>query len=186
MSSSVPKKQPSTVDNYPIRIIAVRWFFIAAEMGLATYFAFLFTMFNLGFIFLIYGFISAFVLLPLIRCVRCYYYGKRCNFGWGKLVAFLFPKADDGTFSSRYGYSFIFWPLRIIPIGVGFIQIIDGFMSGFGFVPQGLLGIYFIVIFLHRKFYRKAACSRCRQRSECPVYDSSIMRGTAGNPPTVG
>lgn len=185
MNSTDQSHAPPAVDNYPLGIIAMRWLFIAAEMVLATYFAFTLTMFNMGFLFLIYGFISAFVLLPLIRCTRCYYYGKRCNFGWGKLVALFFPKADGGSFSSQYGYSLIFWPLRIIPIGAGFIKIIDGFMNEFAFVPQGLLGIYFLVLFLQRKFYRKMACSRCRQRSICPVYDISVMREGTGNPPII-
>jgi hypothetical protein len=177
ISNSKTKK--TLLDSYPYRIIFTRWFFAAAEMGLASYFVFSFH-FQLGFLFLIYGLVCVFVLLPLIRCVRCGYYGKRCNFGWGVMISRLFPKAEGESFFSAYGYTVLIWPLRIIPLGVGFLRIIDGFMGGFHFVPQGLLGIYLLVMIIHRRFYRARACTRCRQKDVCPVYDVSCMRGRYG------
>ena len=131
----------------------------------------------LGFIFLIYALVSAFVLLPLIRCVRCGYYGKRCNFGWGVMVSKLFPRAENSPYQSTYGYTILLWPLRIIPIGAGILKIIDGILGGFSVIPQGLFGIYLGVILIHRVFYRARACRRCRQRTICPVYDIAAMKG---------
>jgi len=165
----------SPLEAFPYRVIITRWFFVAAEIGLATYMAFLFK-FQLGFFFMIYAMVCGFVLLPLLRCVRCYYYGKRCNFGWGVMVGKLFSRAQGDSFYSVYGYSMLFWPLRIVPIGVGLLKILDGIMGGFEFVPQGLFGIYIIVIFLHRRFYRSRACRRCHQQAVCPVYDIAVMR----------
>ncbi len=163
-------------DQYPYTTIIVRWLFLTAEMGLGAYFAFLFGLFNLGYLYIIYGIIALTVLQPLIRCVRCYYYGKRCNIGLGKLVQLFYKKADDDNFSAYYGYSILIWPLRLIPIGVGSLQILDGLLSEFKFVPQGLFGVYLAVLFFHRRFYRAVSCSKCRQKAVCPVYDIVAMR----------
>ncbi len=172
------------VDKYPYSIIIARWLFAAAEMGLASYFVFL-LKFELGLMFLIYGVVCAFVLLPVIRCVRCYYYGRRCNFGWGVMVSKLFPKSEDENYASSYGYSILFWPLRIAPFGLGLRDTIFGFSDGFQFLPQGLFGIYVLVIFLHRRFYRKFACGRCHQKPGCPVYDVKAIAGDAEKVDTV-
>ncbi len=178
MTYSNRNKSRPPVDRYPYSIIIPRWLFAVAEMGLASYFVFS-LKFELGIIFLAYGVVCAFLLLPLIRCVRCYYYGRRCNFGWGILVSRLLPKVEGENYASRYGYSILFWPLRIIPFGLGLRDIIFGFIAGFQFLPQGIFGIYFLVIFLHRQFYRKLACSRCHQRPGCPVYDAkAVMENT--------
>ncbi len=162
------------VDKYSYGIIIPRWILAVAELGLAFYLVHLFK-FELGLFFLIYGVVCAFVLLPLIRCVRCYYYGKRCNFGWGVMVSKLLPKVEGENYASSYGYSILFWPLRIIPFGLGITGVIFGFFAGFQFIPQGLFGIYVLVILLHRWFYRKLACSRCHQRPGCPVYDAKAI-----------
>jgi len=170
----------SMFDNFPYRVIIVRWLFAGAEMALATYFVFNFK-FPLGVFFLIYGLVCLFVLLPLIRCVRCRYYGKRCNFGWGVLVSRLFSRADTDDFSSSYGYTFLFWPLRILPIGLGMLKIPAGFTDGFKVMPHALFGIYLLLIILHRRYYRSAACQRCRQKEICPIYDIASMRGKIEN-----
>lgn len=184
MSESDDKGRPAILDKYPYRIILARWFFAAAEMGLASYLVFCFK-FDIGLLFLIYGFVSAFVLLPLIRCVRCYYYGKRCNFGWGILVSKLFPRVDGDSYYAIYGYSFLFWPLRIFPIGAGLLTVLDGVLGGFKFFPQAIFGIYLVVLFLHRRYYRSIACRRCHQNAVCPVYDIMNTRRNIGTEKSV-
>jgi len=93
------------------------------------------------------------------------------------MVSRLLPKVEGESYASSYGYSILFWPLRIIPFGLGLRDTIFGFLAGFQFLPQGLFGIYVLVIFLHRQFYRKLACSRCHQRAGCPVYDAKAIIG---------
>jgi hypothetical protein len=166
------------LDKYPRWIILTRWFLVAAEMGLATYSVMAYSL-NLGLLFVVYGVISIFLLLPMIRCVRCYYYGKLCNFGWGLLVSKFFPKAENSPYPSTYGFTMAFWPLRIIPIGLGFLNLLDGYLnSGFAINPHGLFGIYLLVILIHRRFYRAVACTRCHQCPTCPVYDSKAVLRT--------
>jgi hypothetical protein len=182
-------------DDFPITLVVYRWLFALAEMGLASYFVFKFG-FRSGLIFLIYGFVSVFVLLPLARCNRCFYYGKVCNFGLGKWAALFFPESAEKVYSSAYGYTILLWPLRIIPIGLGLIPIIGVIIGGLSVpsgnlgdmgqtiisslrvVPHGLFIIYLLIIYLHRKFYRSRSCPRCYHKPECPVYDENALLGT--------
>jgi len=182
-------------DNFPLTAVFPRWLFALAEMGLGSYFVFKFG-FNSGLIFLIYGFVSMFVLLPLTRCSRCFYYGKICNFGLGKWAAWFFPESEEKVFSSAYGYSILLWPLRIIPMGLGLIPIIgvirnglsvpsgefadmgQTVIAGLQVIPHGLFVIYLLIIFLHRKYYRSRSCPRCYHKSDCPVYDKNSLLGT--------
>ncbi|UCC79694.1 MAG: hypothetical protein JSW64_15755 [Candidatus Zixiibacteriota bacterium] len=192
-----PEKDNKTEysDNFPLATIIPRWIFALTEMGIASYFVFKFG-FRSGLIFLVYGFVSVFVILPLTRCNRCFYYGKVCNFGLGKWASMFFPRSDDTVYSSAYGYTILLWPLRIIPLGLGLIPILGvirfglsvpsgeiGDMAGavvsnLQLIPHGLFVIYLLVIFLHRKYYRSRSCSRCYHRSDCPVYDKNSILGT--------
>lgn len=189
-------------ENFPWSRIAARWIFALAEMGIASYFAFDFG-FRTGLIFLIYGFVGIFVLLPLARCVRCYYYGKACNFGLGLWAAAFFPESRDKRFASAYGFTIFLWPLRIIPLGLGVIPILgviryglsipsgyaidmlEAMVMNLRIVPHGLFVIYLAVIYLHRKYYRSRSCSRCHHKIDCPVYDKKALLGTPGDKSSV-
>jgi hypothetical protein len=142
---------------------------------LALYFVFSYRQ-SLGVIFLAYGVVCLFLIFPLIRCVRCGYYGKRCNFGWGRFwISKFFPKAEDSRFDAYYGWSIIFWPLKIVPLALGARSLPGLILGNFSLAPQGLFIFYLAVLFIHRRFYRARACIRCHQRAVCPVYAGQIV-----------
>jgi len=182
-------------DNFPMTAVLPRWLFALAEMGLASYFVFKFG-FRSGLIFLIYGFVSVFALLPLTRCNRCFYYGRVCNFGLGKWAALFFPESGEKVYSSAYGYTILLWPLRIIPMGLGLIPLVGVIRNGLSVpsgnigdmaqtiilslqvVPHGLFIIYLLLIYLHRRFYRSRSCPYCYHKPDCPVYNKNSLLGT--------
>lgn len=186
--------------DFPVRIVLIRWLFALTEMGIASYFAFNFN-FRLGLLFLIYGFVAVFVLLPLTRCNRCFYYGKTCNFGLGKWAALFVPESKEKIYSSAYGYTIFFWPLRLIPMLLALIPVFglirgalsvpsgeisdmaDAFIKGLRVIPYGLFLIYLLVLYFHRKYYRAKSCTRCYHRLDCPVYDRKALleTGTGSN-----
>jgi hypothetical protein len=183
------------LERYPLSRILPRWIFALLEMGMASSLVFDFK-FRLGLLFLIYGFVAIFVVLPLTRCIRCHYYGLACNFGLGKWASFFFPVASDKKFPSAYGYSILLWILRIMPIGLGiipfigaiqnglavqpggFINIIEAMASRIEIFPHGVFAIYLLVIFLHRKYYRSQSCTKCFHKHDCPVYNKEALVGT--------
>jgi hypothetical protein len=163
------------LDNYPKRIAFIRWLLLIAEAALAVYLIITFNQ-MLGVAFLAYGVVCLFLIFPLIRCVRCSYYGKRCNFGWGRFwVSRFFPKSENSRFDAYYGWSVIFWPLKIIPLVLGLRFLPAIFMGKFFFLSQGMFIIYLAILLIHRRFYRARACTRCHQRAICPVYAGHIV-----------
>jgi hypothetical protein len=157
--------------DFPTSIVLIRRLFLIIEAALATYFVISFRL-EFGVVFIAYGVVCLFLLLPLIRCVRCGYYGKRCSVGWGKWVAGIFPRDDQRPPDAYYGYTMLFWPLRALPILLACKSILDGISGKFGLMPQGLFGLYFLILYLGRRFYRARACPLCLHRTNCPVYNS--------------
>ncbi|MCP4580272.1 MAG: hypothetical protein GY839_01545 [candidate division Zixibacteria bacterium] len=157
-------------DTYPWSRIIPRWLLGIGEIGLSIYLAISFMKY-LGLFFSAYWVFSLFVLLPLIRCTKCYYYGKRCNTGWGLLAGFAFPRGEQVYFQSGYALTFLLWPLRFLPVAIGLLNLLDGIK----FLPDGLFGIYLAVVIIHRLYYRLLSCPVCHQQKSCPVYNPDLL-----------
>jgi len=161
---------PPFLEAYPWRKIAPRWILGSAEMGLSVYIVMRFSQ-NLGLFLAAWWVISLFVLLPLLRCTKCHYFGKRCNTAWGLLADFAFKKGDPKYFSSGYALTVPIWLSRALPLGLGLLDLLDGLT----FVPDGLFGIYVATIVIHRLYYRRSNCPVCFQKEVCPVYDPFVL-----------
>jgi hypothetical protein len=103
-------------------------------------------------------------------CRYCYYFGKRCAFGKGRLCSWIFPRGAERTFCVKQ----ISWRdvapdfmVSLIPLGVGITLLVKGFswlvllllvmLVGFGSVGTGLMR-------------GQLACRYCRQRElGCPA-----------------
>jgi hypothetical protein len=169
------EKDIQMLENYPRSVPFIRWLLLAVEASIAVYFAVKFRA-DFGILFLAYGVVCLFLIFPLIRCVRCSYYGRRCNFGWSRVwISKMFPKDELNHFSAYYGWSIFFWPLRIVPIAMGIGRLPSWILGEFDFSTHGLFLIYLAVIIIHRRFYRTRACPRCRQKDLCPVYNGRLI-----------
>ncbi|MFC1787240.1 hypothetical protein ACFLY8_04345 [Halobacteriota archaeon] len=103
-------------------------------------------------------------------CVNCYYYGKYCAFGKGKLSYLLFKKGD----SKRFIQDEITWKdilpdfmVSIIPMLVGIvILIID-----FNWFVLTMIAILALLTFVGNATVRGSlACKYCKQREiGCPA-----------------
>lgn len=163
-------RQTAPPAEFPRLLVFVRWLLLAGEAALAIFFVITFNQ-ALGVFYIAYGTVCLFLLLPLIRCVRCAYYGRRCSFGWGAWVSKVFPRDETNAPDAFQGLTLLFWPLRALPILLGIISLMGGFMSRFVIVPHGLFGIYLLILLLHRLFYRARACPGCEMKASCPVYN---------------
>jgi len=97
-------------------------------------------------------------------CTHCYYYGKLCSTGWGKLSALMFKK-NSGNYQLGVKLAGITWTLvAAIPIvGIVAILIID-------YSPSSLLFlILFILLTLFNFVIHKKSCGRCKMRFICPA-----------------
>ena len=103
-------------------------------------------------------------------CVNCYYYGKFCAFGKGKLCGMLFKKGDPKAFLRPNITMKDIIPdflVSLIPIGAGIVLLLGGF-SWHVAVSVVLL---FLLGFAGTAAVRgKLACKFCKQREMgCPA-----------------
>lgn len=160
--------KPKTYKNYPCWIII-----ISNLVSIAIYFIGAYIIYQVGIIWLLIYLVYILSLeIRLMRksCVNCYYYGKYCAFGKGKICSLFFKRGNSNKFIQKN----ITWKeilpdfmISIIPIIVGIVLLILNFNWLI------LLLIIFLVIFssVGNGFVRgNLACKFCKQREiGCPA-----------------
>lgn len=106
-----------------------------------------------------------------LRCSYCFYYGKRCGFGFGILSKLFFSQGESKEFNnSKNVIPVLIFSIcvSIIPVIVGIVLIIVNF-SVFHLI---YFILYITVAFLPNFFMRNKVCERCEQgKLGCPAYD---------------
>jgi hypothetical protein len=105
-----------------------------------------------------------------MSCVDCYYYGKWCAFGKGKVAAFLFRQGTPGRFAAKS----ISWKellpdmlVVMIPLVGGVVLLIRDFSWNTALMLAVLLALSFGGNYVVRS---QVACKYCRQRElGCPA-----------------
>jgi len=110
--------------------------------------------------------LSVYVLLRRLVCVNCYYYGKRCAAGWGKLSALMFKQGRIEDFNDSIGTTLapaIYGLLTLVPLVLGTIAAVRDFSPLKPVILTALLlvGIYSGLV------SRKQSCARCKMSSFC-------------------
>jgi len=111
-------------------------------------------------------FISVMLIFVLRKhlCTNCFYYGKICGTGWGKLAACLFRK-NSGNYELGGKLASITWMLAMFfpLIGMIFALILNWFS-----ITIALLLMIFIILSGMNFFIHKKTCERCKMRFICP------------------
>ncbi len=157
-----------TFENYPARLVA-----IAVLVTVAIYAAGIFIFTGFG------GIMTALYLLFCIgnevrvmkmSCADCYYYGKWCALGRGKLAPLFFKRGDPQRFSKKS----ISWKellpdmlVTIFPLVAGIVLLVKNFSWGIVLAMILLLALTFQGNYLVRT---RIACAFCKQRElGCPA-----------------
>ncbi|MBM3133429.1 MAG: hypothetical protein FJZ95_10445 [Chloroflexi bacterium] len=103
-------------------------------------------------------------------CVNCYYYGKACAFGRGRLCALLFKKGDPQKFTAWE----ISWLSLLPDFMVSLIPIVGGIVllvTDFSWLPLALVIVLVALSTAGNGIIRGAfACKYCKQRElGCPA-----------------
>jgi hypothetical protein len=102
-------------------------------------------------------------------CTKCYYYGKRCAFGQGKLAALFFKKDSKPLGTKKISWKEILpdFLVSVVPILVG----IGLLVLEFNWIILGLSILLFILTSAGNGFVRgELACNHCKQRElGCPA-----------------
>jgi len=149
--------------SYPIWVIGIRWLFFLLFFALSTYIAFLVKE-QFAYLYVIYGAICLSLILPLSKCVNCYYYAKRCQCGWGKVAGYLFKRGTEEKFNHSFKFILLLYPLWIIPLILGFIQLLRK-RTLFELI---LFLALLLILLLERFSKRKLGCRICFMRKDCP------------------
>ena len=158
-------KETKTFENFPFSTI-----FIANSFTIAIYLIGIYFLLQFHVIYAVLYFIYIILLETYIYkegCVSCYYYGKFCAFGRGKLAPLFFKKDDPAKFCKKEVNWLKMIPqviLVVIPIIAGIILLVKSFS-------------WFILIlvlippaswfFANPIIYGKLACPYCKQGAIC-------------------
>jgi len=121
----------------------------------------------IGLIYLVFALVMVYVVLRKLVCPNCYYHGKCCHIGWGKLSAFLFKKGNIEDFDTSFS-------LKIAPLTYGLLTLIPLILIAISIFQEFLISkVVIMVILLAISFYsgtigRKKACLVCKMRLICP------------------
>jgi len=160
--------EDGTYDDFP------RWMVASALLvQLAIYALGSYILLRIGIVFLVI-YVACILALEyrLLRhhCVDCYYYGRRCCFGKGRLCALFFRKGNPEHFSGKeIGWTDILpdFLVALVPIVLGIILLV------LSFDPFLLAAVVLLAIlaFPGSGFIRSRwACRYCRQREKgCPA-----------------
>jgi hypothetical protein len=124
---------------------------------------------NWGWLYLLYCLIVE-IRVMRISCVHCYYYGKLCGLGRGKLASLFFRKGNPKKFLEKK----IIWKDLITDLLVSLVPFILGIYILFNDFSWSMLILIIILLFLTtfgNGFVRgNFACKYCKQRElGCPA-----------------
>ena len=105
--------------------------------------------------------------LRKIVCTNCYYYGKWCSTGWGKLSALLFKEGEMEKFSKSIG-------VRIAPLVYGLMSLVPAILLIVSLVreftvPKIIILACLLLITVYSAFIsRRKGCANCKMKLVCP------------------
>jgi hypothetical protein len=161
-------EEPVCRESYPLWTVFVSNLFSLLIYGIGVYILVQFSIIWVV-VYLIFIFIFEFRLISG-HCTDCYYYGKTCAFGKGRLSALFFKKGSPERFTAMK----ITWKdilpdflLFIIPVLAGILLLIQGFT----WTILVLIIVLLPLGFLGNAFVRgQLACRYCKQRETgCPA-----------------
>lgn len=107
------------------------------------------------------------LLFPLRKhlCTHCYYYGKQCHCGWGKLASALYKKGS-GTQKIGGILAAVTWGnIMLLPIIVTIILMIS---EKTFFIDQLIFFVPFFITVIINGALHKADCEKCKMKFICP------------------
>jgi hypothetical protein len=105
-------------------------------------------------------------LLRRVLCRNCYYYGKDCCTGWGRLAPLWGEKGDETRFKSCLALPAAFW-FTYPAIGGG--KILTEFRRDRDRSRVKYLALFMSSLLVFNALHIKRGCLYCFHREECPL-----------------
>ncbi len=154
-------------ENYPLGYVIGQNIFFLAYFGVGFIGMLPLQIYGFPVISVLYILFLIIMLLFVLRkhlCTHCYYRGKLCSTGWGKLSALMFKK-NSGNYQLGIKLASITWMLATaIPIaGIVLALILNYSFSNLIFL------ILFILLTPVNFISHKRACEKCKMKFICPT-----------------
>jgi hypothetical protein len=121
------------------------------------------------------------VLLKKHNCSGCFYYGKSCHLGWGRLAAMLFPP-DSGE--PKMGMRLAVPMYMASPPLVLVAAVVLGVLLPVGLDHWIVLGVY-VALNAASFSLRKVGCAQCKMRAVCPGSAAKTSGSPSAQPPDI-
>jgi hypothetical protein len=164
MEQLTPNGGLNYCETYPRGVIIARWIILTLAFVLGVFILYRIKP-TIGIIYVLYALYALTLVLPLSRCVNCFYFGRACNTGWGKVAGYLYGKGDESRYEEHYGYAIFLHLLWMVPVLASFFKLITE-KSLFYLL---FFLVYLLVLWLEKVGLKKLACRRCHQRDFCPA-----------------
>lgn len=156
-------------ENYPLKIVV-----LSNLLSISIYITGAFIIYQIGWLYstlyLIYCLILEIRILKT-SCVNCYYYGKTCGFGKGRLSALFFKKGDPSKFTQKE----LKWKDMIPDMLVFIVPTLAGIfllLSNFSWLIMALILVLLTLSLFGNALIRGLTCNKCKQKDlGCPAQD---------------
>jgi len=147
--------------NYPVYIPLIRnicnaALVIAGIMTLASI--------NIWFVilYLIYCLLAAFIIMPRLRCTKCFYHQKLCSTGFSLIAKRLYKKKENCSFKENMWHNIFLLPIALIPLSGALYLLVHPSLKNillFSSVLSAIVGI----LTEHAHF----GCYNCKELEQC-------------------
>ena len=164
----------SGIESFPLSQIVVENLLYLAMWVMAGYLLWpIWTPLGLPVLTIIWTFLVVVVqiLLKKHNCSGCYYYGKLCHLGWGKISSAMF-KQDSGDMEMGMRLSFFY----IIPPPVIVLTSLTFVVAKSPGWKYGAILVLFVILNAALFPVRKKGCSLCTMREVCPGSAAKIKK----------
>ncbi len=158
----------SSYENYPIRIVVLS---VAVAISIYAIGTFILSGFGV-LVAALYVLYCLGIEIAILKgsCVHCYYYGKVCALGRGKLCALFFKKGDPQNFLQRQ----VSWKEILPDMLVALVPLLGGIALMIKEFSWGVVGAMIILVTLsfggNALVRGSFACKNCKQREiGCPA-----------------
>lgn len=155
-------------EQYSVGYISFENGLYATQVGLGVWLMLPFAPFGvplLSILFALFAFVMLGFVLRKHLCTGCYYYGKNCHCGWGKLAKLLYKK-EQGDYRLGGKLAVLTWPLlMVLPIVAAVVSLI--FYQVHMLSTLAVLGAFVVVVAVGMVLHIKD-CKNCKMRFVCP------------------
>ena len=154
------------LDEYPISTVFIENLFMFLWIAIGAFLCWMLVPL-IGWIYLIFELTMVLFVMRILVCKHCYYHGKLCHTGWGKLSAIYCQQGELSHFGCGIGGAIIpifYGAMALLPLIFGIISIINTY----SFFKICIIIIFLFVVVMSSFTLRKRSCEICKMKNMCP------------------